>query len=209
MSKTKQKIVEASRELFNVHGYGQVSIRMIALKLGISSGNLNYHFKKREDILEYLYFEMVFDFDQRIDTLSVIEISFKQIRNDINDSMERMLNYKFIWTDLFNILQSNDTIRAHFTKINPKRISGNLFLFDRLYQMQFMRTANFQNEYKILAERMVNFGDTWIYTSEVYNRTSSKKYLECQVNAMLAMIYPYLTKKGVHEFEKSFPKLFN
>jgi len=123
--------------------------------------------------------------------------------------MERMLNYKFIWNDLFNILQSNDKIRAHFNKVNPKRISENVFLFDQLQKMQFTRIANFQNEYEMLAERMVNFGDTWIYTSEVYKRSSSKKYLERQVNAMLTIIYPYLTRKGIQEFEKSFPKWFN
>lgn len=209
MNKTKQNILDASKDLFNEHGYSHVTIRMIALKLGISSGNLNYHFKKREEILEFLYFEMVFDFDQRIDTLSEIEISFAQILNDVQRSMERMLNYKFIWTDLFNILKANDKISVHFNKVFPKRISGNVFLFDRLQKMQLMRNANFQKEYQILAERMVNFGDTWIYTSELYNRKSTKRHLESQVNAMLTMIYPYLTIKGVQEFEKTFPKWFN
>lgn len=208
MISTKQKILNVSKELFNDHGYSQVTIRTIALKLGMSSGNLNYHFKKREDILEYLYFEMVSSFDQRIDILPETEISFSRIRNDIQTSMERMLDYKFIWTDLFNILQQNEKIRVHFTTVNPKRISGNLFLFDRLEKMHFMRTENFQNEYKILAERMVNFGDTWIYTSEVYSRINSKKHLEGQVKAMLTIIYPYLTKKGEQEFKKSFPKWF-
>lgn len=209
MNKTKQKIVDASKELFNEQGYSQVTIRMIAMKLGISSGNLNYHFKKREDILEYLYFEMVVDFDQRIDNLSEIDISFPQILKDIQTSMERMLKYKFIWTDLFNILKANDKISAHFNTVYPRRISGNVFLFDRLQEMQFMRSASFPEEYQILAERMVNFGDTWIYTSEVYNRRSSQKQLESQVNAMLAMIYPYLTRKGIQAFETAFPTWFD
>jgi AcrR family transcriptional regulator len=63
---------------------------MIALKLEMSSGNLNYHFKKREEILEALYFQMVKDFDERISKLSEIEISFGQIKNDIRSSMKRL-----------------------------------------------------------------------------------------------------------------------
>lgn len=181
---------------------------MIALKMGISSGNLNYHFKKREDILEALYFEMVLDFDRRIDTLSEVEISFKQIQYDIQLSMERMVKYKFIWTDLFNILKLNDKVGTHFKEVHPKRISGNVYLFNQLQKLQFMRSAEFQQEYQLLAERMVNFGDTWIYTSEVYNRRSSKKNIENQVSAMLAIIYPYLTVKGVQEFQIAFPKWF-
>jgi AcrR family transcriptional regulator len=209
MNKTKQKIIDASKDLFNAQGYSQVTIRMIALKLEMSSGNLNYHYKKREEILESLYFEMVADFDQRIETLPEIEISFAQIRNDIQTSMERMMDYKFIWTDLFNILKANHTIRNHFNNVYPKRISGNVFLFDHLQKMQLMRTENFQKEYQALAKRMVHFGDTWIYTSELYNKKGSKKLLESQVNSMLAMIYPYLTVTGRQEFEKVFPKWFN
>lgn len=205
MNKTKQKIIDSSKELFNQHGYSQVTIRMIATNLGISSGNLNYHFKKREEILEFLYFDMVAEFDQRIETLSETEISFSQIRHDIQVSMERMLEYKFIWTDLFNILKANDKICDHFNAVYQKRISGNVFLFNRLHEMELIRAAKFQEEYHILAERMVNFGDTWIYTSEVYNRNSSKKQLEYQVNAMLAMLFPYLTDTGLQEFEQAFP----
>ena len=58
MSKKKKLILEAARTLFNERGYSQVTIRMIALELNMSSGNLNYHFKKREDIFETLYFEI-------------------------------------------------------------------------------------------------------------------------------------------------------
>ena len=66
MVKKKKLILEAARTLFNERGYSQVTIRMIAVKLNMSSGNLNYHYKKREDIFEALYFEMVSEFDERI-----------------------------------------------------------------------------------------------------------------------------------------------
>lgn len=208
MNKTKRKILNASKDLFNEHGYGHVTIRMIALKLGMSSGNLNYHFKKREEILEALYFEMVSDFDQRIEALTEIKISFSQILNDIQVSMERMLNYKFIWTDLHNILKANEKIDTHFHEVYNHRIAGNVYLFDRLNEMALMRPASFENEYKMLAERMVNFGDTWINTSGLYLRESDTKYVESQVHVMLAMIYPYLTKKGAQKIESVVPKWF-
>lgn len=64
MKNTKQQILEAARKRFNKSGYMQATICMIASKLGISSGNLNYHFCKREDILEALYFAMVKQFDK-------------------------------------------------------------------------------------------------------------------------------------------------
>lgn len=200
MTKTKYKILEVAKDLFNEHGYGQVTIRMIAIKLEMSSGNLNYHFKKRDEILEALYFQMVKDFDERIDKLSEIEISFGQIKNDILLSMERMVEYRFIWTDLYYLLKNNERIFTHFSEVHKERMAGNLFLFNRLIEIGLMRSPAFKNEYEMLSERMINFGDTWIYTSELYRRKSTLKNIEHQSKVMMAMIYPYLTKEGRYKY---------
>jgi len=208
MSKTKNKILDVSRALFNEFGYSQVTIRMIALKLGMSSGNLNYHFKKREEILEALYFEMVSDFDERIVALPKTELSLLQVKNDIEQSMDRMVVYKFIWTDLFNILRANDKIHAHFYKVHQTRLAGNLFLFNSLCSQGLMRSASFQKEYDGLADQFVNFGNTWMYVSELYHQAYTDGYMKKQVEAMLGLFYPYLTQKGVEEFRQVVPNWF-
>lgn len=48
----KTEILETAKQLFNEHGYNQVSMRNIADSLGISVGNLTYHYKKKEDLVE-------------------------------------------------------------------------------------------------------------------------------------------------------------
>ena len=67
MNNTKEKILAAALKLFNEFGYSNVTIRMIASDLGISSGNLNYHFSNRIEILEALYFQMELVIDSRMD----------------------------------------------------------------------------------------------------------------------------------------------
>ena len=59
MSETKLKIIKQALHLFNNNGTSNVSLRAIAKETGISIGNLQYHFKKREDIIEALYFQLV------------------------------------------------------------------------------------------------------------------------------------------------------
>jgi len=209
MSKTKNKILDVSRALFNEFGYSQVTIRMIALKLEMSSGNLNYHFKKREEILEALYFEMVSVFDERIVALPKTELSLLQVKNDIEQSMNRMVVYKFIWTDLFNILRANDKIHTHFYKVHKNRLAGSLFLFNVLCSKAVMKTASFQKEYDVLAEQFINFGNTWIYTSELYHKIYTDTYIKNQVESMLGLLYPYLTQKGLEEFKRIVPNWFD
>lgn len=48
----RDKIIDKARELFNKQGYIGVSMRNIADELNISVGNLTYHFKRKEDLIE-------------------------------------------------------------------------------------------------------------------------------------------------------------
>ncbi|MDR1481965.1 MAG: TetR/AcrR family transcriptional regulator [Synergistaceae bacterium] len=53
----REKILETARDLFNRRGYNEVSMRNISDELGISVGNLTYHFKKKEDLVEAVVLE--------------------------------------------------------------------------------------------------------------------------------------------------------
>ena len=132
MKSTKEKILDNSRHLFNEQSYSSITIRMIAKSLKMSSGNLNYHFKKREEILEALYFEMTKEFDYRLSSFSEMEVSINQIKIEIKLTMKRMIDYQFFWTDLYNILNLNDNIKTHFHKIYDSRYESYIFLFTQL-----------------------------------------------------------------------------
>ncbi|MDY4431235.1 TetR/AcrR family transcriptional regulator [Evtepia sp.] len=49
---TREDIIACARRLFEERGYNGVSMRDIAGALDISVGNLTYHFKKKESLLE-------------------------------------------------------------------------------------------------------------------------------------------------------------
>lgn len=48
---TRERLIQASIELFNRYGVPNVSLSQIAAAVGISQGNLTYHFKKRDDLV--------------------------------------------------------------------------------------------------------------------------------------------------------------
>ena len=50
--KTRDRIVEAARDLFNLQGYGAITTATLAAHLGIAEGNLWYHFKTRRALLD-------------------------------------------------------------------------------------------------------------------------------------------------------------
>ncbi|MBM1105022.1 TetR/AcrR family transcriptional regulator [Aurantibacter crassamenti] len=200
MNDKKKVILNAAKTLFNDKGYHNVTIRMIALKLNMSSGNLNYHYKKREDIFEALYFEMVSEFDARVRDLPAVEVSISQIRNDIESSMKRMVAYTFFWTDLYNLLNVSEKVNEHFQGVYKNRKEGCLLLFKKMIEKGLMHKPDYEWDHKFLAERMVNYGNTWLYATGLYTKKINRKDLNIQVNLLLSMLFPYLTPLGKKEF---------
>lgn len=54
-SPTRMRILAICRDLFNERGPGEVTTAQIAAAVGINEGNLYYHFKRKEQILEALF----------------------------------------------------------------------------------------------------------------------------------------------------------
>lgn len=49
--KTRDRIIHSATELFNDQGERNITTNHIAAHLGISPGNLYYHFRNKEDII--------------------------------------------------------------------------------------------------------------------------------------------------------------
>lgn len=64
---TYEQILEKSRVLFNTFGAESVSINHIAETLGISAGNLTYHFKRKRDIVVALLEDLNHDFTYAVE----------------------------------------------------------------------------------------------------------------------------------------------
>lgn len=209
MNATKINILTTALELFNNLSYAQVTIRMIAQKANMSSGNLNYHYKKREDILEALYFEMVAVFDERIKQLGQKEVSLKSIKEDIRSSMKQMIDYRFFWTDFYNLLMQNENIKKHFNKAYLDRKNGTQLLLDILIEKQLLLKENYPKEHELLIEKMINFGNTWLYASSLYQKNNlTEQYINRQANILLSFLYPYFTTKGKEQCKLLIPDFF-
>ncbi|WP_332369331.1 TetR/AcrR family transcriptional regulator [Spirosoma telluris] len=59
---TKGRILNASVRLFNEYGVDAVRLQQIAEEIGISVGNLAYHFKTKDAIIESVYEQVLDEF---------------------------------------------------------------------------------------------------------------------------------------------------
>ncbi len=196
MKNTKEKILDTALILFNEKGLPKVTLRTIAKEMGISQGNLNYHFKKREHIIEALYFQLVENISQDMTRNLSENIDLGFIFKISNAIMHHFFEYRFFMLDFVQIMREHQSIKSHYLQLSALRESQFTGLFNTLIEAGILRQEELPNEYLFLYKRFQILGDFWISSAEVatqqVNNNTILKYSEILRQA----IYPYLTKKG-------------
>ncbi len=204
MKNTKEIILNTSLELFNSLGLSKVTLRTIANKMGISQGNLNYHFKKREDIIEALYFQLVSNIDKSMLNLQQSK-DVLQLMLDISQTiMSNFYKYRFFLLDFVQIMRENKKIKKHYAELTTQREQQFSMLFNLLIKNDLMRKEVLPNEYKYLYKRIQILGDFWISDAEIIHTKTTKKTIAMYSEILTQAIYPYLTAKGQKEYHQLF-----
>lgn len=98
-SHTRDRILTSSLQLFNAQGLAAVSTHRIAAELEISSGNLHYHFKAKELIVERLFRR----FEERLDLLNASSGTVKAVDDlwlALHLRFEAIDAYRFVYRDM-------------------------------------------------------------------------------------------------------------
>lgn len=197
--KTREKILQTALNLFNKHGVPNVTLRRIAAEMFISQGNLNYHFKHREDIIEALYFQLMEVFNEEKGKLDTEEINFQFVIDSTRAGMEALFRYRFLMIDFNQNMRENPKLHTHFIQLEEIRKQTYLHSFNLAIDAGIMRAPAFKGEYEGLNERIRVYSDYWIASAAVYNEpeeTTVDKYH----NLLVEMFFPYFTKEAQREF---------
>ncbi|AVE33429.1 TPA: TetR/AcrR family transcriptional regulator [Pseudomonas aeruginosa] len=111
--KTRERIVQASLQLFNVQGERSVTTNHIAAHLQISPGNLYYHFRNKQAIIAVLFAE----YESRVDaflrrperTLTVDDKTFY-----LEALLAAMWHYRFLHRDLEHLLETDAALAERY-----------------------------------------------------------------------------------------------
>lgn len=128
--KTRERIIQASLELFNAQGERSVTTNHIAAHLGISPGNLYYYFRNKQAIIAELFgqYEAHVDSFLRVPQERALTIDDKTFY--LEALLAAMWHYRCLHRDLEHLLES-DTELAERYRLFSQRCLENA---QRIYQ---------------------------------------------------------------------------
>jgi AcrR family transcriptional regulator len=118
--KTKERILQLSLQLFNERGERSVTTNHIAAELGMSPGNLYYHFRNKSEIIKELMEQY-----QR-ETLDMLALPDDRLL-DANDKVRyfqvlssQLWAYRFLHRDVYHLVENNDDFRKMYPKFSAQ-----------------------------------------------------------------------------------------
>lgn len=101
--KTSERILECARVLFNQQGEPNVSTLEMANELGISPGNLYYHYHGKEPLILALFERFQAELAPLLDPPDDVSLDVEDYWLFLHLIVERLAHYRFLFQDLSNL----------------------------------------------------------------------------------------------------------
>ena len=114
--RTAERILEVTLALFNRFGEPNVSTTLISAELGISPGNLYYHYPAKEELINSLFDR----FERSLNELLNASDGVRDVEDAwffMHSLFELIWQYRFFYRDLNDLLSKNRRLETHFQAV--------------------------------------------------------------------------------------------
>jgi AcrR family transcriptional regulator len=198
---TKEKILHTSLQLFNEHGFENITVRDIAKAMNISHGNLCYHFANVNVIAYKLYEGLVAEIDTNLAEIQPEKINLEVVLQSLFHTYTVLYKYKFLLSDFVNILRKIESIKTHFRQLMEKRKQQMSFLLQLLILNGTLRKEIVPNQYRDFVQVSISIGNFWISDAEIMYQGEENQKIKYYVMRFFNQIAFFLTEKGLEEHQ--------
>ena len=189
---TRERILDTSLAMFNAAGEPNVTTNHIADELGISPGNLYYHFRNKDDIVEQLFTR----YETRIDDALLVPEerlpNLEDIWLQLHLVFECMWAYRFLYRDLVDILARNRKLKLRFARIMTRASASAAAMMRGLVRAGVMRASD--AEIRGVAENVLLVATFWQSFSAVRSGKAEPETLDLGrgIYQVMVLIAPFL-----------------
>ncbi|QWP74946.1 TetR/AcrR family transcriptional regulator [Lysobacter sp. K5869] len=187
---TRQRILDAALIMFNAQGEPNVTTNHIADELEISPGNLYYHFRNKDDIIEQLFAR----FEERMDAALAAPQGrlpgLEDIWLQLHLVFECIWDYRFLYRDLVEILSRNRRLRMRFARILKRADEQAHLVMRGLSQAGVMRASG--DELAATATNVLVIATFWLNYAAARGDKDEHAAIRDGIVQVMMLLSPFL-----------------
>lgn len=203
---TRDKIITMALALFNEKGISNVSLRMIGGAANISSGNITYYFKTKQELVRAVYLKMNETFAQ-IPFLDHLVFQGGKGLELIKEGFEYIFQFRFFYQDTMEVFRLDPGI----IPLHEKEIERiQLLIANTNYTAVgkgILIPEPWEGYYAYLARNIWMTMQFWIPHQKMMNQATDD--INEALRTVGAIIYPHYTEKGRAMYDRVIKELTN
>ena len=201
--KTKDKIIATAIDLFNIHGTKAISTNHIAKEMGISPGNLYYHFRSKNDIIR----SISDNFSNELG--SVLKIQLDTI-SDFSSNLTSLFNrffkiqqsYQFLFLEGVHLTKQDSRLLDNYTNLRSLIKKGYHELLSNLVKIKIMKRQSLNIIDELLDTQWIIMW-YWINHTILDRNTYDDFQIKKGIKLSFSIIKPQLTAIGKVAFDRA------
>lgn len=198
---TKDKILQKAIRYFNRKGYGSITLFELAKELGMSRGNLAYHFKDKDTLLKAITEEM-WNLIKTERNKSRKLPSFENLHNEVQLYYKFQKKYAFIFLDPHVL--NHPLVKEQFREMTVQTLADNkaaIAFSIKLGNLKPEPVTGLYNNIAFIAWMLTFF---WLPQQII----RGEKTEEDGEKMIWSILVPHFTEKGIQSFINFFGKPF-
>ena len=193
--RTAERILATALDLFNRYGEPNVATTLIASDMGISPGNLFYHFPAKELLVNALFDEYVHDMDQLLPAAADVR-DMEHAWFFMHSLFELIWRHRFIYRDLNDLLSKNRHLEGQVKGVLQRKQKAFEAMLSGLQEQGLLSQGAFERQ--SCATHMVVLLTWWLSYEYVQNPRHALEDTNADHSALrgaqqvLGLLLPYL-----------------
>ena len=201
--KTKDKIIATAIDLFNIHGTKAISTNHIAKEMGISPGNLYYHFRSKNDIIRSISDKFSNELGSvkkiQLDTISDFSSNLTSL---FNRFFKIQQSYQFLFLEGVHLTKQDSKLLDNYTNLRSLIKKGYHELLSNLVKIKIMKRQSLNIIDDLLDAQWIIMW-YWINHTILDRNTYDDFQIKKGIKLSFSIIKPQLTSIGKVAFDRA------
>jgi len=193
---TKSRILDAALALFNEQGTANVTTNHISEALGMSPGNLYYHYRNKAEIVRGLFARIQGEWAVNYAVPPATMPSVSMMETMVAGNFDIQARYRFFFRDLTLLLNADPELRAAYQANREAGLGNTKFLISLFVDAGVLNPVGDAQDIDDIAQLLWMVGDFWLVFKDTGGAEFSPADNDQGVRLFRRILTPFLKGKS-------------